>query len=94
MIEIIALIILVIHVGKVATRKGEKAVKWQVLTVAAWITAEIVGLMIGITFFGTGNVIGLMLLGLISAVGGYLIIKAKLDRIPDKIDNDIDQIGR
>jgi len=94
MVEIIVLIILVIHVGKVATRKGEKAVKWQLLTVGAWVAAEIVGLMIGITFFGTGNIIGLMLLGLISAVGGYLIIKAKLDKIPDKIDNDIDQIGR
>lgn len=94
MVEIIVLIILVIHVGKVATRKGEKAAKWQVLTVVAWIIAEVIGFVIGAVIFGTGNLIGLMLLGLISAVGGYLIVKAQLDKIPDNIDNDINQIGK
>ena len=89
MVEIIVLIILAIHIGKVARRKGEKPAKWQVLTVIAWIAAEVVGVVLGIIFFGTGNLIGLMLLGLISAVGGYLIVKAQLDKIPDNFDDDI-----
>lgn len=93
MIEIIALVILVIHIGKVAARKGQKAVKWQVLTVAAWIGAEILGFIVGAMLFGTGNLIGLMLMGLISAVGGYLIVKAQLDKIPDSVDDDINRIG-
>ncbi|MBC7936105.1 MAG: hypothetical protein H7Y86_12205 [Rhizobacter sp.] len=93
MIEIIALIILVIHIGKVARRKGEKAAKWQILTVAGWIAAEAVGVLIGLMLFGTGNIIGLMLFGLISAVGGYLIVKAQLDKLPDDPDDDIERIG-
>lgn len=94
MIEIIVLVILVIHIGKVASRKGEKPAKWRILTVIAWVAAEVVGVMLGIIFFGTGNLIGLMLLGLISAVGGYLIVKAQLDKIPDTLDDDINQIGK
>jgi hypothetical protein len=93
MIEIITLVILVIHIGKVAERKRQSKVKWQVLTVAGWVAAEAIGVMFGLIFFGTGNLIGLMLLGLISAVGGYLIVKAQLDKHPDNIDKDIDQIG-
>lgn len=94
MIEIIVLIILAINIGKVATRKGEKPVKWQVLTVIGWVVAELLGVMLGIMFFGKGNLIGLMLLGLISAVGGYLIVKAQLDKIPDHLEDDINNIGQ
>jgi multisubunit Na+/H+ antiporter MnhG subunit len=93
MIEIIALVILVMHIGKVAERKKQPKVKWQVLTVVGWVLAEAIGVMFGLMFFGTGNLIGLMLLGLVSAVGGYLIVKAQLDKYPDNLDNDIDQIG-
>lgn len=93
MIEIIALVILVIHMGKVAERKKQPKVKWQVLTVVGWLVAEAIGVMFGLLFFGTGNLIGLMLLGLVSAVGGYLIVKAQLDKYPDNIDKDIDHIG-
>lgn len=94
MIEFIALIILVIYTGKVAKRKGEKPVKWQVRIVLYWIAAEILGFILGVLLFGTGNLIGLMLLGIISAVGGYLFVKAQLDKIPDNMDDDIDRIGQ
>lgn len=94
MIEIIALIILVIYIGKVAVRKGEKPVKWQVRIILYWIIAEISGFILGILIFGTGNLIGLMLLGLISAVGGYLLVKSQLDKMPDSMDDDIDRIGQ
>ena len=82
------------HVGRVADRKGEKPVKWQLRVVGGWIVAEMLGFMIGILMFGTDNLIGLMLFGLISAVGGYLFVKAQLDKIPDRMDDDINRIGK
>ena len=94
MIEIIALIVLAMHIGKVADRKGQKPGKWQLRVVVGWITAEILGFIIGALLFGTGNLIGLMLFALISAVGGYLIVKAQLDKIPDNMDDDIDRIEK
>lgn len=76
--------------GKTAKRKGEKPLKWQLLTLAAWVGAELFGFVLGAMFFGTQNLLGLMLLALISAVGGYLIVKAQLDKLPDLRDeNDL-----
>ena len=94
MIEIIALIILVIHTGRVAGRKGEKPSKWQLRVVGGWIAAEMLGFIIGASLFGTDNLIGLMLFALISAIGGYLFVKAQLDKIPDNMDDDINRIGK
>ena len=34
-----------------------------------------------------------MLLGLAGAIGGYFIIKHKLDKLPDNIDDDIKRAG-
>lgn len=93
MIEIIALIFLCRHMGVIALNKGERPVKWKIITVASWFGAEILGLMLGAMFFGTGNLIGLMLIGLMSAVGGYLIAKAQLEKLPDVYEDDIDNLG-
>ncbi len=93
MIEIIALIFLCRHMGNLALSKGERPLKWKGITILCWFTAEILGLVLGAMFFGTGNLIGLMLIGLMSAVGGYLIAKAQLEKLPDVYEDDIDQLG-
>ena len=93
MIEIIALIFLGRHMGRLAVTKGERPLKWKVITILAWFAAEVMSLMLGIMFFGTGNLIGLMLIGLISAVGGYLIAKAQLEKLPDVFEDDVDNLG-
>jgi len=93
MLEIIALIFLCKKNGDLASRKGLKPGTWKLYTVLAWIVAEIVGVIIGMMIFGQENLIGLMLLGLASAFGGYLLVRSILEKKPDPIEEDINSIG-
>ena len=93
MIEIIALIFLCKKNGALAIQKGLSAGRWKWYTVLGWITAEIIGLFLGMLLFGNGNIYGLLAIGLVSAFGGYLIVKAMLEKMPDAYDEDIDRIG-
>jgi uncharacterized membrane protein YeiH len=82
MLEIIALVFLCKKIGNLATQKGLKPASWKGYTVLAWIVAEIIGVILGMALFGEGNLIGIMLLGIVSAFGGYLFIKSVLDKNP------------
>lgn len=96
MLEIIALIFLCRKIGVIAERKGLPPGQWKLFTVLAWIGCEFIGVMIGIILFGfdKNNLFGLMAFALVCAFGGYLIIKAVLDKKPDAIDEDnINNIG-
>src|SRR6187399_2164643 len=94
LIEIIALYFLTKSIGAAAAKKGEIPGRWKVFTVLAWIAFEMLGLIFGIVFFGTGDIYSLAALGLISGFGGYLMVKYILDKKPDnKINEDIDSIG-
>lgn len=93
MLEIIALIILCKKNGNLATQKGLKSQTWKWYTILAWLVAEIIGVFLGIILFGQDNLIGIMLLGLVSAFGGYLFIKSVLDKKPDSFEEDINSIG-
>lgn len=93
MLEIIALIFLCKKTGQVAASKGLPPGKWKLYTVLAWFGAEFLGFFIGGILFGTDNIFGLFLFGLICAVGGYLIVKAILDKMPGDIEDDINSIG-
>ena len=93
MIEIIALIFLCKHMGTLALTKGERPLKWKGITVLSWFAFEIIGLVLGVMFFGTENLVGIMLIGLMSAVGGYLVAKAQLEKLPDVYDDDVDSLG-
>ena len=92
MLEIIALILLTRHIGKVAERKGVKTSTWKLYTVLAWIAGEVAGIIAGIIFFGN-DMVSLMLMGIAGAVTGYLILKSALDKKPDNFDDDINRIG-
>lgn len=93
MLEIILLIFLTRGIGFTAERKGLNPSKWKWITVGAWIGFEFLGVFVGMLLFGQGNLIGLMLFGIASAFGGYLVVKYNLDKKPDAED-DIDRIGR
>ena len=95
MFEVIALFFLCRHIGQVARRKAQPPTRWILITIGAWVTAEIAGILLAASILGTDNIIGLMLIALMSAIGGYLIVKARLDKIPDSTeDDDIDRIGQ
>ena len=84
MLEIIALILLTGQIGKMAIRKGQKPGIWKLYTVLAWIGGEIIGIVIAIAGFHNEDYISMLPLALAGAVGGYLIVRAILSKMPDK----------
>ena len=93
MVEIIALYFLCKRNGILAAQKGLNPRTWKWYTVLAWLLTEIIGVIIGITLYGEDNLMGVLSLGIISAFGGYLIIKFVLDKKPDIFEEDINGIG-
>jgi len=94
MIEIILLYFLTKGMGTLAIKKGLPAGRWKFITVMAWLAFEMIGLIIGMAFFGMGNLYGLMAFALVCAFGGYLTVKYILENKPDeKIKDEIDRIG-
>ena len=87
MLEIIALVLLARQMGKMAKRKGQKPGMWQLYTVLAWIAGEIIGIIIAIVGFHNDDYISMLPLALLGAVGGYLIVRAMLSKMPDKPDD-------
>lgn len=93
MIEIIALIFLARRIGNKAVLKGQPKGRWQLYVVLAWIGFEIIGAIIGMLI--SGDMILAALLGLGTAVGGYLLVNHRLDQMPDKLDESwLDRLGR
>lgn len=94
MLEIIALIFITRDIGKIAAAKGLKPGTWKIYTVLAWIIFEIWGFMIALMFFDKENLFSIMMVGLMFALTSYLLIKARLNKIPDnRFDDDIENLG-
>ncbi len=93
MLEIIALIFLCRKNGNLALQKGLQPGAWKFYTVLAWLAAEIIGISLAVTMFDQTNLAALMLTGLLCAFGGYLVIRAILEKKPDFVEEDINQIG-
>ena len=97
MVELIALFFLCRHIGSLAERKGLPRGQWMLFNVLAWIACEFTGAVIWMMLFGfnKNDLLGIMGFSLACAFGGYLIIKAILDKKPDAMDEDnINNIGR
>lgn len=90
MLEIIALIFLTGQIGKMAIRKGQKPGMWKLYTVLAWIGGEILGIVISIMVFKSEDYLSMLPMALLGAVGGYLIVRAILSKIPDKQEERFD----
>jgi len=94
MLEIIALIFLTREIGKLAESKGLKPISWKIYTVIGWLISEMIGIFVGVMIFGTNNLVSVVLVGLAFAITSYFIIKAQLNKFPDRnIDDDINDLG-
>lgn len=95
MLDLIILYFLTKEIGKIAAQKGLKPFSWKIYTIIAWIASEIVGIVVGIMMFGVNNLVSIILVGFTFAITSYFLIKAQLNRLPDKsFDDDINNIGR
>jgi hypothetical protein len=94
MLEIIALIFLTREIGKLAESKGLKPISWKIYTVIGWLISEMIGIFVGVMIFGTNNLVSVVLVGLAFAITSYFIIKAQLNKFPDRnIEDDINDLG-
>jgi hypothetical protein len=90
MLEIIAIILLAGQIGRMAVRKGQKPGLWKFYLVLAWIGGEIIGVFIAVVAFNKNDYLGVLPMGIMGAVGGYLIVRATLSNMPDKPDDTFD----
>lgn len=88
MVDIILLIFLARYIGKLALKKGLKKWNWIGLTVMAWLSAEMIGIVLGAMLFGQTNLTAIIFFALFCALGGYLIIHALISKYPDIIEKD------
>jgi len=95
MLEIIAIIISCRQNKILAIRKGLKPVTWILNTIGAWLVMEFAGISLGIAVLGIriDNFWGLTGIGVMSGFGGYLMVRAILEKKPDHIEEDINRIG-
>jgi hypothetical protein len=93
MLEVIALIFLTRRMGYLAIRKGLNPLSWKLYTVLAWILAELTGCILAMLLFGNTNYVAIFSIGLLSAFGGYLIVRAILEKRPDHTEEDVNRIG-
>ena len=91
--DILVLIYLCFKNSHLAQKKAVNRTKWVLLTIGAWLSAEILGLIIGYAFWGLENLVGLMAFALFCAFGGYLLIRRSLESLPEPMDEDINRIG-
>lgn len=82
-VSIIALFFLTRHIGEIAEAKGEAPFRWKVRTIIAWLLGDLVGEMLIFQSFGL-NVFLLFLFGVGCGYVGYLVVKQKLESLPDK----------
>ncbi len=94
MIEIIILIFLTRDIGKLAGAKGLRPSTWKIYLVFGWIGSEVIGAVVGLLLFGMGNLISVGLLALGFAVTSYYALRSMLNRFPDTLEDDIDNIGK
>jgi len=94
MLEIIALIFLTREIGRLAEKKGLKPITWKIYTVIGWLFSETIGILVGVMMFGMNNLVSVVLVGILFAITSYFIIKAQLNKLPDRnIDDDINNLG-
>ncbi len=94
MLEIIALIFLSRKIGALAVTKGLRPGPWKLRLVLFWILGEFIGIIIGFQIFGTDGLFGAILLGIAAAVSSYFIINNYLSKLPNTMDDDINNIGQ
>jgi DMSO reductase anchor subunit len=92
--DIIILFFLTRKIGILAIEKKQDKFTWQAFTVIAWLIGILIGVMIGMRFFGPKNVVELtnpnnittllsvMICGYLGAVSGYHLVLSSLKNKP------------
>ena len=94
MLDLIVLYFLTREIGRLAFRKGLKPLTWKIYNVLGWLSAELIGVVIGVLIFGMDNLVSVQLIAFAFAITSYFIIKAQLNKLPDHdLDDDINRIG-
>jgi hypothetical protein len=83
MLEIIAIVLLSLKMGKLAVRKGLKKAPWVFYTVIAWIIGEVLGIFLSVLIFDSATYLEVLPMAIAGAVGGYLLIHYILNKKPD-----------
>ncbi|MDQ6842764.1 MAG: hypothetical protein M3Z92_00225 [Bacteroidota bacterium] len=92
--DLIVLYFLTREIGRLAFKKGLKPLTWKIYNIIGWLGAELVGVVIGVLTFGMKNIVSVQLIAFAFAITSYFIIKAQLNKLPDRdIDDDINRIG-
>lgn len=92
--DIILLIIASFYISKRAKQKGEDSKKWVLQLIGICIVFEISGTLLSMAITG-GDLYMALIFGFVCAVGGFLLIKYRLDKIvPKKQDTDPDRHDR
>jgi len=106
-VEFFSLIFLCKKIGILANQKGVNARLWKFYTVCGWMIAQIIGGLFYQIFFGPLNITsfsdidkidksilyGFAAMAWIFAFGGYLIVKAILEKKSNTYDDDINKIN-
>ena len=95
--EIIILFFVCRSIGKLALRKGQKPLKWQLLTIVSFFIFEMIGMNLSLAWLGNPEVKnieqsmaliqrnpGIILFNWFLAFGGYLLVRFILERKPDQ----------
>lgn len=93
MLEIIALFVLGFQISKLAARKAEKQWPWVLRMLFAWIGFELLGIILAMGLLEIRSFFNLALIGLMSGIGGYLLTKYQLEKLPDA-DNNLNDFGK
>ncbi|PSK94426.1 hypothetical protein [Taibaiella chishuiensis] len=84
--DIILLIYLCWRMKKIVKPKGYNANTWQLYVVAAWILAEIAGMVV--SFMLGKDLDTMMITGILCAVLSYLVLHQRAKALPDRSGND------
>lgn len=80
--DVILLVIFCIQIGNKAKQHGLDARRWRWRLILTWLSLEFFGLFMGVLLFGydKDNLFGLALFAFACAFGGYLLVKAALNK--------------
>lgn len=81
--DIIFLIIAGVYVNGKAKQKGLNNTLWVVMMVLICIFFELAGFIISFAING-GQIILSLVFGFVSLIGGFLLVKSRLDKVPDQ----------
>lgn len=83
MLEIISLIIILKHVGRLAATKGLDIRKWKIYTIVLFFILEITGGIFGLFIFAHDNLFSIGLVGIAFGITSYPLIQNYIFKLPD-----------